>query len=250
MEWWLKSLFLRGGFVLKRRRQVVVRQAAGVAGLAPKELMGAIHGRNVYEGFDFERYPFDLQGWGGNSPAFAELVAKVRPLLIVEVGAWKGASVVAMAEAAEQAGLDTKILCVDTWLGALEFRMDQNDPERFQALECEHGYPRVYYRFLANVCHTGHQERVVPLPLDSSSAALWLMSHGIRADLIYIDGSHEEEAVYNDLLDYREVLSRRGRMFGDDWEWASVRAAVSAFARNYKLSVEHCHDKWVLAPKQ
>jgi hypothetical protein len=27
--------------------------------------------------------------------------------------------------------------------GALEFWSDQNDPERFQALECKHGYPSV-----------------------------------------------------------------------------------------------------------
>jgi hypothetical protein len=247
MEWWLKSLLMRWGFVLKRRRQVMVRRSTGDRTLAPEDLMKAIHWTDVYEGFDFARFPCDLQGWGGDSPAFAELINEVRPSLVIEVGTWKGASAVSMADAAAREGLSTKIVCVDTWLGALEFRMDLADTERFGALECRHGYPQVYYRFLANICHRGHHQRIVPFPMDSASAALWFMSHGIKAGLIYIDASHEEEAVYQDLVDYRQLLAPGGKMFGDDWDWASVRAAVIAFAKDYKLSVAHCHDKWVLA---
>ena len=249
MEWWLKSLFLRFGFVLKRRRLVARPKTSICTHSHPVDLMDAIHGRDVYNGFDYRRYEFDLAGWGSSSAAFSQMIREVRPDLIIEVGSWKGASAIEMADVVKQEKLDTKILCIDTWLGALEFRLDQNDPKRFLALECEHGYPRVYYRFLANVCHAQHQNRIIPVPLDSAAAALWLMAQGLKADLIYIDGSHEEEAVYNDLLDYREVLSLRGRMFGDDWDWASVRSAVSSFARDHKLCIEHCHDKWVLVPR-
>lgn len=247
MEWWLKSLLMRWGFVLKRRRQVMVRKPSVGRTLAPEDLMEAIHGTDVYKDFDFGSFPCHLQGWGGDSLAFAELIKEVRPALVIEVGTWKGASAVSMAEASLREGLSTRIVCVDTWLGALEFRMDQADAERFQALECRHGYPQVYYRFLANVCHRGHQHSIVPFPLDSASAALWFMSHGVKAGLIYVDASHEEEAVYQDLVDYRQLLAAGGRMFGDDWDWAGVRAAVSTFARNYGLAITHCHDKWVLS---
>jgi hypothetical protein len=246
MEWRLKAWLLRWGFVLKRRRQTLVRKATSGQGLAAEALMEALHGRDVYEDFDYRKYDYDGAGWGGQSPAFAELVGEVQPSLIIEVGSWKGASALSMAEAAAKEGLPTKILCIDTWLGALEFRMDRDDPERFRALECRHGYPQVYYRFLANVCHVGHKERIIPFPMDSASAALWLMSHGVRAGLIYIDASHEEEAVYQDLLDYREVLAPGGKIFGDDWAWASVRAAVSSFAKDHGLAVTLHHDKWVL----
>jgi hypothetical protein len=115
-------------------------------------------------------------------------------------------------------------------------------------LECRHGYPQVYYRFLANVCHRGHQQRIVPFPMDSASAALWFMSHGVKAELIYIDASHEEEAVYQDLVDYHQLLAPGGRIFGDDWDWAGVRAAVTTFAKAYRLPITHCYDKWVLSP--
>ena len=247
MEWWLKSLLMRWGFVLKRRRQVMVRKPGGDRTLAPGGLMEAIHGTDVYEGFEFGAFSCDLQGWGGDSPAFGELIKAVRPALVIEVGTWKGASAVSMADAAASEGLSTTIVCVDTWLGALEFRTDQADAERFRALECRHGYPQVYYRFLANVCHRGHQQRIVPFPMDSASAALWFMSHGVKAGLIYIDASHEEEAVYQDLVDYHQLLAPGGRIFGDDWDWAGVRAAVTNFAKSYGLTIAHCHDKWVLA---
>lgn len=209
--------------------------------------MSSIHGGNIYEGFSYANYPCDIAGWRGDSAAFGELIAGVRPVLTIEVGSWKGASAITMAEVLKAGGLDGKILCIDTWLGALEFRMDQSDPERFKALDCRHGYPQVYFQFLANVCRSGHQDRIVPFPIDSATAALWLLSHGVSADLIYIDGSHEEEAVYQDLLDYSAVLRPGGILFGDDWDWGGVRAAVEQFAREEHLPITRCHDKWVLS---
>jgi hypothetical protein len=127
--------------------------------------MNAIHGGNIYEGFDFQSHSEDLAGWGGDSAAFSQLIREIHPTLIIEAGSWKGASAVTMADALKTHGIDGRILCIDTWLGALEFWSDQSDPERFQALECKHGYPSVYYRFLSNVCHRGHQQRIVPFPL-------------------------------------------------------------------------------------
>ena len=119
----------------------MVRKPSVGRTLAPEDLMEAIHGTDVYKDFEFGSFPCDLQGWGGDSPAFAELIKAVRPALVIEVGTWKGASAVSMADAAEREGLSTTIVCVDTWLGALEFRTDQADAERFQALECRHGFP-------------------------------------------------------------------------------------------------------------
>ena len=81
-----------------------------------------------------------------------------------------------------------------------------SDPECFRALECKHGFPSVYYWFLANVCLCDHQRRIVPFPLPSSAVPLWLMRTDLRTDLVYIDASHKAEAVYQDLLDYHILL--------------------------------------------
>ncbi len=143
-------------------------------------------------------------------------------------------------------GLPTQIVCIDTWLGALEFWTDQADPERYLSLQLRHGYPTVYYQFLANVCHQGLQDRIIPFPQTASIAALWFRYYGITADVIYLDASHEEEDVYQDLCNYWEIVARNGVLFGDDYAWDGVRLAVNRFAKEEKKQIAFVADKWVL----
>lgn len=242
----IKRLAARFGYSIKKRRSGIRRNVGNsTVPVNNSELMSAIHGKNIYEDFPYKDYPFDAHGWGGDSAAFNELVEELKPKLVIEVGTWKGASALTIADALAKQGSGV-LLCIDTWLGALEFWQDQSDKERFQSLNCKHGYPQVYYQFLANVCHKQQQSRVIPFPATSSSAALWLMRFSITADLVYVDASHEEEDVYQDLLDYYELTAPGGVIFGDDWSWSGVRAAVEKFAAENKLNIEHLHDKWIL----
>jgi hypothetical protein len=210
------------------------------------ELHGLLHKEPVYAGFDFEGIPLDLQGWGSESPAFAQLIGVEKPRLIIEVGTWKGGSALEMARVLDASGLPAAILCIDTWLGAVEFWTEHEDATRYGSLRLKNGYPSVYYQFLANVCHRRAQSRIVPFPQTSSIAGLWLRHFGIRADLIYLDGSHEEEDVLDDLLRYWEVLAPGGVLFGDDYSWDGVRLALERFARDERLAIEFLADKWVL----
>ena len=243
----LQQFVGRFGYTVKRRRPGIRRPGGEILSkITPDRLMEAVHGRDIYEHFNHHAYPEDRSGWGGASPAFETLIGRTRPELVIEVGTWKGASALTMAEAMARSGIDGRILCVDTWLGALEFWSNQDDTQRFGALECVHGYPSVYFRFLANVRHAGQEERIIPFPLPSSTAALWLLRTDLRADLIYLDGSHEEEDVYQDLTDYHSLLKPKGILFGDDWGWSGVRAAVERFAAAEGLRISHLHDKWLL----
>ncbi len=235
------------GYTVKRRRPGIRRQSGEILrSIGTDQLMDAIHGKDIFEGFDYLAYTPDPSGWGGDSKAFEELILNLRPKFIIEVGTWKGASALTMAQVLQRVGNSAKILCVDTWLGALEFWSDQSDSERFGALECRNGYPSVYYRFLANIRHAGQHDRIIPFPMPSSAAALWLMRTDLRADMIYIDGSHEEEDVYQDLLDYYNLLTPEGVLFGDDWCWSGVRAAVQRFAAEEGIKIRHMYDKWIL----
>jgi hypothetical protein len=208
--------------------------------------MKLLHKTNPYDGFDFRSYPFDAHGWGGESGAFRQLIEETKPTLIIEVGTWKGASALEMAAVTRAAALPTQILCVDTWLGALEFWTDQNDPERYSSLRLRNGYPTVYYQFLANVCHKGFQEHIVPFPQTASIASLWLRYYGIRSEMVYIDASHEEEDVYQDLCNYWDLVCENGVLFGDDYSWDGVRLAVDRFAVEERRKLEFIGDKWVL----
>lgn len=212
--------------------------------------MRLLHKTSPYEGFDFQSYRFDATGWEGDSPAFRRLIMEVKPRLIVEVGSWKGNSALQMAAITREAGLSTQILCVDTWLGALEFWTNQTDRERYLSLQIRHGYPAVYYQFLANVCHKGFQDRIIPFPQTSSTAALWLRYYGITAEMVYIDASHEEDDVYSDLCNYWPLVSDNGVLFGDDYSnWDGVRLAVNRFGQEEQQNVQFVADKWIFRKK-
>ena len=250
LQEFFKHLAYRMGFSLRRMRGVKTRHGAvsgtrlGNDGAA---LARAIHVRDPYQGFCYDGIPFDGQGWGSASPAFGVLVERVKPRLIIEVGTWKGGSAIEMAAHLDRLALaNSKILCVDTWLGALEMWGDQTDPDRFGSLNLKHGYPQLYYQFLANVCHKGAQGRIIPMPLPSMTAAQWLSLRGVRAELIYVDGSHEEEDVFADLSNYWDLLASGGILFGDDYSWTGVKMAVDRFARESRLTLEHLADKWLL----
>lgn len=251
LQEFLKRAAYRFGFSLRRLRGVKThRGMLGNAGLNHDgdALRHAIHAVDPYAGFAYHAIALDEHGWGSQSPAFATLVERIRPRLTIEVGTWKGASAIEMARHLERLDLtDSRILCVDTWLGALEMWGDQTDTERYQALALKHGYPQLYYQFLANVCHKGLQARIIPFPLPSITAAQWLSLRGVRAELIYLDGSHEEEDVYADLTDYWDLLAAGGVLFGDDYAWTGVRMAVDRFTGEHRLRLEHLQDKWLLA---
>ncbi len=180
-------------------------------------------------GFDASAYPLDLSGWGSTAPIFEELLTTERPRLIIEVGTWKGASAIHMAALCDQLGLDARIVCVDTWLGAYEMWSDTCDPERYGSLRRRWGYPTVYEQFLANVVHTGHADRILALPQTSQIAARLFWHAGIRADLIYIDASHDEADVAADICAFVPLVRPGGVLFGDDFDaWPSVQRAVQA----------------------
>lgn len=238
----LKSLAYRSGFSLRRLRPASRLEGSG------KDFTGRVrpllHRTDPYEGFDPAPWPDDSSGWGSDSPAFGELVESVRPTRIIEIGTWKGGSALTLASHLDRLGLDCEIICVDTWLGALEMWTDPDDPDRHGSLRLKHGYPTLYYTFLANVARAGRQNRITPFPVPSITAAQWCSLRCVHADLIYLDGSHEEEDVYQDLVTWWEMVRPGGRLFGDDWSWDGVRLAVQRFASENRLRISHRHDKW------
>jgi hypothetical protein len=60
--------------------------------------------------------------------------------------------------------------------------------------------------------------------------------HGIRADLIYLDGSHDYEDVACDIAAYRPLLTPGGVLFGDDYDtWVDVRQAVEGCGDAFRV---------------
>ena len=175
----------------------------------------------------------NVQGWNSDQPLFKELIEKTRPTVIIEVGTWLGASAIHMAKICRELGLQTTIYCVDTWLGAEEFWTSKAHTED-RDLRQKNGYPQVYFDFLANVVQHECQDLIVPIPNTSIIGSIILQDRGALADLIYIDGSHIYQDVKADILAYKNLLSPKGLMFGDDAGWGSVKMAVSEVCSNHR----------------
>ena len=187
----------------------------------------------------FNPLPSDIQGWQSDSPIFRNLITEVKPKIIIEVGVWKGASTIHMLKICRELGLDTKIYCIDTWLGAIEFYTRQNSDRN---LNLKHGYPQIYYQFISNIINEGFINSVIPIPLPSNVA--WQLVPD--ADLIYIDGSHEYEDVKNDIVTYKKKLKQGGVIFGDDYgndEFPGVKQAVLELTKPIIINKWHWMEK-------
>jgi len=231
-----------------------------------------IHVNNPYTNFYHNPFDEDLQGWGGHEEFFKKMIELSRPKLILEVGTWKGKSAIAMGNILEAANdtpslegsladvtFDTKIVCIDTWLGATEMWDKKDDTKRYLSLKLKNGYPQLYYTFLSNVVSANLSDRIVPFPQTSVNAARHLAKNNVKAGLIYIDASHEYEDVKQDLKSYFPLLDKGGIIFGDDYcrYWGGVILAVDEFARLNNLRLytkqyknepdEAPSDYWVLS---
>lgn len=198
----------------------------------------SIYGCDIYKDFKEEGFELDLQGWGGNRPWFGQTIKQIRPKLIIEVGTWKGQSACNMAKALQDNNIDGKIVCVDTWLGSPEHWVDKKNQHRWGGLNHKHGYPQLYYQFLANVKRLSLQNYVIPFPNTSDNAFELLNKWGAKAELIYLDAAHEYESVMKDLEHYWRLLRPGGILCGDDYNtFPGVKKAVNEFAKKYDLEV-------------
>jgi hypothetical protein len=228
-----------------------------------------------FEGFPAGEYQLDATG-GGATPIFQMLFEALEPQFVIEVGSWKGMSALWMGNwlrahnvcvplsaggsdgacmsVQPSMGLDFHplLLCIDTWLGAPElYQVEASGAWGIQGKR-KYGRPQIYEQFLANVILTELTDYILPFATTSSAAARWLLMKGFaeKADLIYIDGAHDEPDVMRDLIDYWELLKPGGALFGDDYDqnWTGVVKAVDRFAGMKKVSLEIIagERKWVI----
>lgn len=202
--------------------------------------------KSIYD--NLELLPIDVSGWNGNSPAFKKLIEQVKPSVIIEVGTWKGQSTINMGKIIKELNLDSKIYCVDTWLGAIEFWTNLSETGE-RNIKQKNGYPQIYYQFLSNVVHSNLQDIILPIPNTSENGFRYLEYNKITSSLIYIDASHEEDDVYRDLVNYYKILNDGGIMFGDDYQrdWPGVINSVNKFTEENEIKLEILENNfWVI----
>lgn len=161
-------------------------------------------------------------------PIYKMLIDHVKPKIILEVGSYIGYSAIRMADYCKENNIeDFSVVCIDPWLDAGWY------PDHIQRL---HGYPTVYFKFLNNVKSHNHQDVIMPLPMPAITAYKYLTKSDVKADLIYIDGSHEHDDVYLDFTRYYQLLNKGGVIYGDDWSWSGVQSGVEEGCKDLNIS--------------
>ncbi|KAK8957190.1 hypothetical protein KSP39_PZI001185 [Platanthera zijinensis] len=189
------------------------------------------------------------RGWGSTNPVFADLISSLRPLIIIELGTFLGASALHMAALTRNHSLQSLILCVDDFRGWPVFRsrLARHVPAP------RHADSLLLHQFMLGVSVAGETGRVFPVPFSTSSALAAFCDWGIYGDLIEVDAGHDFHSAWSDLNKAYAVLRTGGILFGHDYHTAAdnhgVRRAVTLFARVKGIKVLPHGEHWVLAPK-
>lgn len=198
-----------------------------------------------YEGFDITPHKNSLRAGGVPfNGIYEHFIQQHNPSVIIEIGSYLGYSAVQMAKELKRLGLtNSRVICVDTWLGSVDYFLlnrDNNAQQSRKDFGYTNGYPTLYHKFLANVIEADVQDIIRPLPFPSSIASkiinkVMVEELGIRPEIIFVDGCHEEYDVFFDCFYYYDILKEGGVMWGDDWSWDTVRAGVGRFVQDNGL---------------
>ncbi|XP_058745500.1 uncharacterized protein LOC131618254 [Vicia villosa] len=187
-----------------------------------------------------------ITGWGSYGAVFENLIRKVQPRIIVEVGTFLGASAIHMAELTQRLGLETQILCIDDFRGWAGFR------DKVKNIAMLNGDVLLYYQFLQNVVTFNQTGSILPLPFSSGSGLSKLCEMGIWADLVEIDAGHDFLSAWSDINRGYRIVRPGGIIFGHDYFTAAdnrgVRRAVDLFAKIHNLKVNVDGQHWVIYP--
>lgn len=202
---------------------------------------------NIYKNFNHKLYPNDLQALGNSfCGIFNDCIKYLKPKLILELGSWKGASANNMANLTKQYNLNSKIICVDTWLGTIINYLSETNSKI--GLTTTNGYPNIYYYFLANVIYNNNKDIIYPIPNTTSNAFKIIKKKNIKINMIYIDASHEYNDVYNDLNNSWDILVDNGIIIGDDIDRIGIIKALDKFIyeKNIKLYLYKESNKYLI----
>jgi hypothetical protein len=148
-----------------------------------------------------------------------------------------------MADICKQNSIETKILCVDTWLGSVEhWRKDQcNSLSKYNYFS--NGTSTMFDSFCKNVISHDVQDYIIPLPNTTDMMFKLLSHYSIKSDIIYVDAAHEYESVLKDLTSYYTLLNEGGYIFGDDVCWPEVDKAATEFSKNINKQLQYSPNK-------
>jgi predicted O-methyltransferase YrrM len=167
--------------------------------------------------------------WIGHIPFAFELIGRMQPRSIVELGTYSGSSFAAFCQAVEASGGNGHVYGIDLWQG--DVHMGSFDEALYQEMAA----------FVAD-----RYPNIATLVRKDFNEAAGSFADG-SIDLLHIDGTHTFEAVANDYNTWLPKMSERGVMLFHDINVteenagpAALKFGVRAFFDSVKSKFPHC----------
>lgn len=192
-----------------------------------------------------EHYYSTIQGWF-NFPEFYTEVAKHLPdrgFRFAEVGVWKGQSLAYLAVELVNLGKQGDILAVDTFKGSAEHQRGERDYDPI--VDAKHGLQKEFCKNMALGNFAAHGIRIVPWAATSLDTARVIADETM--DGVFIDASHDWQAVVADCEAWWPKIKSGGWLCGHDVNWDDVKMGLSVFNKAGHLRIESDRVCWMVA---
>jgi predicted O-methyltransferase YrrM len=133
---------------------------------------------------------------------------------ILEIGSWAGASTITWARAIKDLGLTGSVHCVDIW--EPYFDLEANPAEIYEKMNRAADHDVIFQEFRRNISAAGVEE-IVTIARGNSREVLPTLADS-SYQIIFIDGSHLYEDIYNDIVQAKRLVEDGGIVCGDDFE--------------------------------
>lgn len=142
----------------------------------------------------------DLYGWfpKENEETLAKIIKENNVKTVIEIGCFLGKSTKFFVEQG------CTVISIDTFKGANDLNKCKEVIKRL---------PNLYEQFLFNIKELGIKDKITVFK--GTSKEVFIMNPKLRADLIFIDGSHEYKDVIADIQDWSTRYDKV--LCGDDY---------------------------------
>jgi len=197
-----------------------------------------------------DKFSFTQRWFERNIPRWTEILTplKPKPLRILEIGAFEGASTTWFLEELIQHP-DAKMVVIDTFEGSEEHHDSEGMKKTLNELE---------QRFWANV-HLTNKSNNLSVRKGCSFDELIKLNYEQPSsfDIIYIDGSHKAKDVIADAVLSWPLLANNGILIFDDYQWDNYpddfnnpRIAIDTFCSCYQPFLTTIHHGYQVILKK
>ena len=204
-----------------------------------------------YNIFDFDSYK-DIPGWVNDAETiYKKMVDKAKDGdHFVEIGTFLGQSTSYMCQLIKDSGKDIKFDSIDLfWPIEHAVRNYKNS-----------GHPKEFNQYLSELLKEydlrapdiinhplrilGVQEYVNLITCDEKYAHRLYDDNSLK--FVWIDGDHDKDIVYNDLINFWPKIKSGGTIGGDDITYKEFLDDVKKFSKEYDVKVKYDYNSFLI----